>query len=109
MSHLVPQPPLTAHLFPHGTEQSAAELLNLIDQEGQEHQHHEDYRQMLLPVPVVVLIMISLILQGVVRLVLHLPASPSASHHLVDDLLVQLQMGHPTEGLNLAVLADLPI
>src|SRR5271165_1278487 len=72
---IVPQCPLARQLLPNGLKERAAELLDLIDQERQHHQHGKDYRQVLLAMAIIVFEVVTLILERVERLVLDLPAT----------------------------------
>ena len=74
---VVPQGTLASQLLPHRPEQSTAELLCLVHQEGQHHQHGEHHRQVLLAMAVVVLEVVPLVPQRVEGLVLDVP--PRAS------------------------------
>ena len=74
--HVAPQ------LLPDRAEQPAAELLRLVHQEGQHHQHGEHHRQVLLPVPVVVFVVVPLILQRVEGLVLDVPPHGASNQAL---------------------------
>ena len=58
--------------------------------------------------PKVVLKLISLILEGVERLVFHFPACPSPTHQGVDLVLGDSEVGDPTEMAGFAA-PDLPI
>ena len=60
-----PQFRLRPQLLPDPAKQPAAQLLDLIDQEGQHHQQHQRRGQIPASVAVIVLEMIALILQGI--------------------------------------------
>ena len=62
-SHPLPQHALAAQLHPHRLEQGATQLLGLVHQERQHHQHGKHLREMLLAMPVVVLKVIALVFQ----------------------------------------------
>src|SRR5512139_586522 len=80
---VVPQGTLGFHLLPYRTEQRTACLLDLIDQEGQHHQHGEDHGEMLVTVSIVMFVVVALVLQRVERLVLDSPTSPAAAHQVL--------------------------
>src|SRR5215831_14640090 len=107
-SHPLPQQPLAAQLRPHRPKQGTTELLRLIDQKRQHHQHGKHHREMLLAMSVVVLEVVALILQRVERFIFNLPACPATPHEWVDITLAYPQVRHPTEVLHL-VLAHLPV
>src|SRR5262249_24695748 len=107
-SHPLPQQPLAAKLCPHGPKQGTTELLRLIDQKRQHHQHGKHHREMLLAMSVVVLEVVTLILQRVERFIFNLPACPATPHEWIDITLAYPQVRHPTEVLHL-VLAHLPV
>ena len=74
-SHPLPQQPLAAQLRPHRPKQGTTELLRLIDQKRQHHQHGKHHREMLLAMSVVVLEVVALILQRVERFIFNLRVS----------------------------------
>ena len=98
-AEVVPQRTLASQLLPHRAEQPAAELLRLIDQESQHHQHGEDHRQVLLPVTVVVFVVVSLVFQRVEGLVFDAPPRASASHEQPGVAAGDVQVGDPAEML----------
>src|SRR5271157_4385886 len=100
VADLFPEVALGLHLVPGRLEQGTAQLLNLIYQEGQHHQQGQHDRQVLLAVSEIMLQVISLVLQGVERLILDLPAGSSPPHDVPDDLRNQEKVGDPTEMLN---------
>src|SRR6266446_3761757 len=61
-SHPLPQQPLAAKLCPHGPKQGTTELLRLIHQKRQHHQHGKLHGEVLLAVTVVVLKVVALVL-----------------------------------------------
>ncbi len=114
-AHLFPQGALAAflvqnRLHPVGylRKQLTSQLLHLIHQKSQHHQHSKHHGQVLHSVAKVVLEMIALILQGVERLILDFPVCPSSTH---DRQGVQLDNGEirdPTKVSRFA-LFGLPI
>ena len=84
---MVPQRPLAPQFLPKGLEQRAAELLDLIDQERQHHQHGEDHRQVLLAVAIIVFEVVTLVLERVEGFVLDLPATSSTPYQPAGILL----------------------
>ena len=61
--HLFPEVSLTAGLLPGRSKQRTGHLLDLVRQEGEEHEHHKDHAQVLLAQSIVVLEMVSLVLE----------------------------------------------
>ena len=61
-AHLFPQGPLAAFLVQSGSEQLTSQLLYLVHQKSQHHQHGKHHGQVLLSVAKVMLEMIALIL-----------------------------------------------
>ena len=106
-SHPLPQQELAPQLGPHRLKQGATQLLGLIHQERQHHQHAKDHREMLLAMPVVVLKMIALVFQRIEGLVFDLPPGASSPHEPIHVALAHAYDSHPTEVLEL-VLAYLP-
>ena len=92
--------PLAPQLFPHGPEQRAAQLLDLVHEKGQHHQHGEHHRQVLLPVPEVVLVMITLVLERVEGFVLDPPPRPSTAGKQPGIAERDMQIGDPREVLD---------
>ena len=92
-TQVVPQRTLAAKLLPDGSKQRAAQLLNLIGQKGQHHQHGEHHRQVHFAVSEVVLELIALILERVEGFVLDLPASPAAAGQIPRVVAGDLQVG----------------
>src|SRR3989454_9474492 len=86
-SHPLPQQPLAAQLRPHRPKQGTTELLRLIDQKRQHHQHGKHHREMLLAMSVVVREVVALILQRVARFIFNLPSCPAIPHERVDSTL----------------------
>src|SRR3989441_1713595 len=83
-SHPLPQQPLAAKLRPHRPKQGTTELLRLIHQKRQHHQHGKHHREMLLAMSVAVLPVVALVLQRVECLIFDLPACPATPHEFVD-------------------------
>src|SRR5215471_20390634 len=107
-SHPLPQQPLAAQLRPHRPKQGTTELLRLIHQKRQHHQHGKHHGEVLLAVTVVVLKVVALVLERVERLIFDLPACPATPHELVDVALAYAQVRHPAEVLHL-LWASLPV
>src|SRR5215471_1093059 len=107
-SHPLPQQPLAAKLGPHGPKQGTTELLRLIHQKRQHHQHGKHHGEVLLAVTVVVLKVVALVLERVERLIFDLPACPATPYELVDVALAYAQVRHPTEVLHL-LWTSLPV
>ena len=76
-SQIVPQGALGTQLLPDGLKQRATNLLGLVHEKGEHHQHGKDHGEILLPVAEVVFVMVALILQGVERFVFDLPSVPA--------------------------------
>src|SRR6266508_4430761 len=87
-SHSLPQHALAAQLCPHRLEQGATQLLGLVHQERQHHQHGKHDGEMLRAMPVIVLEVVALIFQGIKRLIFNLPAGSSTPHEVKDVTLV---------------------
>src|SRR5919202_1705982 len=83
-------------------EQWATELLDLVDEKSQHHQHGKHHREMLIAVSKVVLEMVALIFQGIERLIFDAPACSTTLHKTMNRALVDPQIGDPTEVLDLA-------
>ena len=82
-TQVVPQRSSTDELLVNGLKQGTTELLRLVDQKCQHHQHREDHRQILLAMSKVVLEVIILILQRIERFVFDVPAGSSSLRNLV--------------------------
>jgi hypothetical protein len=80
-----PQFHLRPQFLPDPAEQPAAQLLDLIDQEGQHHQQNQNRGQIPASVAVIVLEMVALILQRIEGLILDLPSTTSGPHHFLDS------------------------
>ena len=103
-SQVVPQRSFGFQLFPHRTKQRAAELLCLVHQESQHHQHGKHHRQVLRAVTKVVFKMVALVLQRVERFVFDLPTRTPTSDQMTRVVRSDRQIGDPTEAFaNLAV------
>src|SRR5881628_155252 len=76
-AHALPQQTFAAQLGPDGLKQGTTELLGLVHQERQHHQHGKHDRKMLLAMSVVMLKVIALVFQRIEGLVFDLPPRPS--------------------------------
>ena len=88
--------------FAQTVEQSAAQLLGLIYQERQHHEHGKHDRQMLRVMAVIVLKGVALVFQGMEGLVCDFPAGATSSHE-VKDIPSHPQVGDPAAVLALVV------
>ena len=102
-SHPLPQQAFAAQLGPHRLEQGTTQLLGLIHQKRQHHQHGKHHREMLLAMPVVVLKVIALVFQRIERLIFDLPPRSSTPHEVIHVALAHPQVRHPTEVLDLVL------
>ncbi len=66
-------------------KQRAAQLLHLVHQERQKHQHREDRRKILLAVTKVVVQVVTLVLQRIERFILDLPTAAPTRDQLRYD------------------------
>jgi hypothetical protein len=107
-AHPLPQQALAPKLQPDRSEQGTTQLLRLVHQERQHHQHGKHYRQMLLAMPIVVLKVIALVFQRVEGLIFDLPPGSPTPHEVKDIPFGHSQVGDPAEVLDL-VLAHLPV
>ena len=115
-AHTFPQEAFAARLAPGRLEKLTAQLLGLVNGKGQHpfdklrtpHQQSKDNRQVLFPVPKVVLEMIALILEGVEGLVFDFPACSPASAQGIGVVLVDDEVGDPTEMAG-GVAVDFPV
>ena len=71
--NVVPNRSATAQLLVNGLEKGATQLLSLVDQKRQHHQHRKDDRKIDLPVSEIVLEVIALVLESVERFVFDPP------------------------------------
>ncbi len=78
-SQAFPSHLLAAQFLPDGLDQRAAQLLRLIEQKHQHYSKRQPHGQILLAVPKIVFKPVALILYGVERLVLDLPATHDAA------------------------------
>jgi hypothetical protein len=98
-AHVFPKLSLgTAH-FPGCLEKGTGQLLNLVTQESQEHEHEEYQAEILLAETKVVLAMVSLVLQCIESLVFHLPSSAASAHDGVGVFPGDREIRDPTEVL----------
>src|SRR5262245_59609934 len=81
-SQPLPEQALAAELRPYRLEQRATQLLSLVHQECQHHQHGKHDRKMLLAMSVVVLKVIALVFQGIEGLVFDFPSGDRKSTRL---------------------------
>lgn len=88
---------------PDLTKSSAATLLDLVYQKGEQHEQGEDGREVLLTVTVVVFEMVTLVFQGIESLVFDLPATASGAHHTFDSPCGERQIRHPGPTLDDAI------
>ena len=88
---------------PQAAKALATALLNLLHQKRQQHEQGQHRRQLRLPMPVVVLEMIALVLQGLEGLVLDLPAAAPGTPDAFDRPRGKRQIRHPGPTLHDAV------
>ena len=84
-------------------------MLELVHQEGQHHQMHEYGTQMFFAQAVIVAEIVALILERVEGFVLYPPAGSAAAHELIDILLGDFDVRHPTKALQDFWLFALPV
>src|SRR5262249_2120877 len=107
-SHPLPQQAFAAQFCPDRLKQRTTELLGLVHQKCQHHQHGKHYGEMLLAMPIVVFKMIPLVFQRIERFVFDLPPGSSSPHEVKDVALAHAYVRYPTEVLDLGI-ADLPV
>jgi len=107
-TYFVPQIALSLLLFKCQLKERTAQLLNLINQKGQHHQHGKVVGQIVLSVSIIVLQVVALVLQRVKGLVFNLPACPSSFLDVKDIFFGDVQIGDPGE-MQCFVGPDLPI
>ena len=105
---MLPQSLPATFLIQDSLKQRTPQLLHLVDEKGQHHQCSEYHGQVLLAVSVVMFKMISLILQGVERLIFDLPPCPSTTHDRENIQLGDGEIRYPTEMLDF-VFSNFPI
>ena len=109
-SNFFPKESLGLPFFPGCLEKWAAQLLKLVNQKGQHHEQDEHLTEMLLAQAEVVAEPVSLVLQGIERLVLYFPPGTGAAHKLVDIFFGDVQIRNPAKMLLFAgFCVDLPI
>ena len=99
-SHLLPQQAFAAPLGPGRLEQGTTELLDLIHEKRQHHQHGKHHREMLIPMPKIVFEMVALVFQRVERLIFNAPPRSPTPHELIDRAFIDAQVSDPTEMLD---------
>lgn len=92
-----PQSNATASTLDRGVKESATCFLDLIHRKRQEHQQGKHGCEILLTVSIVVLKTMTLILERVKRFVLHPSAATTRLLILIQVLLTQVDVRHPTE------------
>src|SRR5262247_630302 len=107
-SHPLPPQAFAAQFCPDRLKPRTTELLYLVHQKCQHHQHGKHYGEMLLAMPIVVFKIIPLVFQRIERFVFDLPPGSSSPHEVKDVTLAHAQVRHPTEVLDLGI-ADLPV
>ena len=107
-AHPLPQQALAPELQPDRSEQGTAQLLRLVHQKRQHHEHGKHHRQMLLAMPIVVLKVIALVFQRVEGLIFDLPPGAPTSHEVKDIPFGHPQVGDPAEVLD-PISAYLPV
>ena len=83
-SHPLPPQAFAAELCPYRLKQRTTELLGLIHQKREHHQHGKHHREILLAMPVVVLKVLALVFQRIEGFVFDLPPGSSPSHETKD-------------------------
>ena len=101
---LIPEGALAPRPLPGGLKQGRTELLGLVDQKGQHHQHHKHFAQVFFAETEVVFEVIALIFQGVECFVLDFPATATPSHQDVGVIRGNRKVGYPGKVLSLAGL-----
>jgi len=94
---LFPQVSLAAGLLPGRSKERARHLLDLVGQEGEEHEHHKDHAQVLFAQTIIVLEMVSLVLEGIEGLVLYPPSGAASAHDGVDVFPGEREIRDPAE------------
>lgn len=107
-AHAFPKMAFAARPLPGGLKEVASKLLSLVNGKSKHHQEGKDDREMFFSVPKVVLEMIALIFEGVEGLILDFPTCPSAPAQGVDVVLVNGEVGDPTEMAG-GVAVDFPV
>ena len=107
-AHIFPELSFGTRCFPCCIEEGTTQLLNLVDQEGQEHEHHKYPAEVFLAETVVMLVMVPLVLQCVESLVFHLPPSTASSHDGVCVFQSDGEIRNPAEVLR-ALWALFPV
>ncbi len=92
---MFPQAFAAAFFLQNRLEQLAGELLGLVEQKGQHHQHGEGDGKMMFAMTKVVFKVVALILECIEGFVLNLPTGSSTPHDEVDIPLADSQIGHP--------------
>jgi len=96
-AHLFLESFLGSGFFENGLEKGAAELLGLIDQEGEQHDLHKDHAEVLLSEAVVVLEVVALVFQGVEGLIFDFPSGATGPHDAIGIGLGDGNVGDPGE------------
>jgi hypothetical protein len=96
---LFPEVSLAAGFLPCRSKERTRHLLYLIRQESEEHEHHKDHAQVFPAQSVVVLEVVSLVLEGVEGLVLHLPPGAACAHDGVNVFTGEGEVRNPAEVL----------
>ena len=107
-AHVFPKLSLGTGHFPGCLEKGTGQLLNLVSQESQEHEHEEYQAEIFLAETVVVLAMVSVVLQCVESLVFHFPSSAASAHDGVGVFLSDREIRNPAEVLR-AAWAHFPV
>jgi len=100
-SHLLPQSTLAPELRPPRLEQGAAQLLDLIHEERQHHKHGKHHREMLIPMPIIVLEVLALVFQRIACLILDTPPCSSPPHELIHGPFGHTEVGDPAKVVDL--------
>ena len=107
-AHAFPQVAFAARPSPGSLKEVASELLSLVNGKGQHHQEGKDDREVLFPMPKVVLEMIALVFEGIEGLILDFPTCPPAPAQNEGVVFVDGKVGDPTEMAG-GVAVDFPV
>ena len=107
-AHAFPQVAFAARPSPGSLKEVASELLSLVNGKSQHHQEGKDDREVLFPMPKVVLEMIALVFEGIEGLILDFPTCPPAPAQSEGVVLVNDEVGDPTEMAG-GVAVDFPV
>ena len=95
------QVPTTAAVAQDGSKhrniQRAASLLNLVNEKREHHQDHQNSRQTLFPMTVVVLKVVALVLECVKGLILNTPSTAASEGECLNGFCRDALVSHPAK------------